>query len=343
MKVRQRTERQLSIVETVPPPPTAKWRHCHILDLDDFSEEEISLVFEITDAMLEVLSREVRRVPTLRGKTIVIMFYEPSTRTRGSFELAAKALGADIINFSVSGSSLEKGESLVDTLRTLQALGADAVVMRHQQSGAPYLAAQHVNTNVINAGDGWHAHPTQALLDLYTMQHHLKHLKGAKVVIIGDIMHSRVARSNIWGLSTMGAEVTLCAPPTLLPSTMDKAYYGKEKLVNPYFPPVIVQPSIEHALDGADVVMTLRLQLERQQSGLLPSIREYIQLYQLTAERLKFAKSGALVLHPGPMNEGIEITPEVAHGVQSVIEEQVVNGVAVRMALLYLVTGGKRL
>lgn len=343
MKLRQPKERQVLLAETFPPAAVAEWQHRHILDLDDFSKEEIELVFEISEAMMEVLSREVKRVPTLRGKTIVIMFYEPSTRTRASFELAAKTLSADVISFNTSTSSLAKGESFVDTLRTLQALGADAIVMRHSLSGAPYLAAQHLDTNVINAGDGWHAHPTQALLDLYTMQRHLEELQGLKVVIIGDIMHSRVARSNIWGLSIMGAQVVLCAPPTLLPHSLVKAYYNQEPIIaNPYFPPVIIQPNLERALEGADVVMPLRLQLERQQSGLLPSMREYIQFYQLTAERLKLAKPNVLVLHPGPMNEGVEITPEVAYGIHSVIEEQVINGVAVRMALLYLVVGGKK-
>ncbi|MCK4331933.1 MAG: aspartate carbamoyltransferase catalytic subunit, partial [Dehalococcoidia bacterium] len=228
-----------------------------------------------------------------------------------------------------------KGESLVDSLRTIQALGADVIVMRHSQSGAPYLATEHLRTSIINGGDGWHAHPSQALLDLYTIRRHLRELANLKVVIVGDIMHSRVARSNIWGMTTMGAKVVLCAPPTLLPRGLAD-FISRCELPN-----VGVESKIESALEGADVVMPLRLQRERQQSGLLPSLREYIQRYQLTEERLSLAKPYALVLHPGPMNEGIEISPEVAYGTQSVIEEQVTNGVAIRMALLYLIAGGK--
>jgi aspartate carbamoyltransferase catalytic subunit len=312
--------------------PEAVWRHHHILDLDDFTREEIELVFQTTKAMKEVLSRPIKRVPTLRGKTIVNLFYEPSTRTRLSFELAAKYLSADVVNLNTQVSSVAKGESLVDTLGTLQALGADIVVMRHPGSGAPYTATRYIEANIVNAGDGWHAHPTQALLDLYTIYEHKQNLRGLKAVIIGDIMHSRVARSNIWGLTTMGIEVTLCCPPTLLPIGL-----GDERL-----PPVKVEPNIELSLDGADMVMTLRLQRERQKSGLLPSIREYINLYQLTEARLVRAKPDALVLHPGPVNEGIEISPAVAHGKQSVINEQVSNGVAVRMALLYLLSGSQK-
>ncbi len=314
------------------PETTPAWRHHHILDIDDFTREEIELVFHTTKAMKEVLSRPIKRVPTLRGKTIVNLFYEPSTRTRLSFELAAKYLGADVVNLNASVSSVAKGESLVDTLGTLQALGADIVVMRHPHSGAPYIASRYIEASIVNAGDGWHAHPTQALLDLFTLYEHKGSLKGLKAVIIGDIMHSRVARSNIWGLTTMGIEVTLCCPPTLLPIGL-----GGEQL-----PPVNIEPNIELALDGADMVMTLRLQRERQKSGLLPSIREYIQLYQLTETRLGRAKADALVFHPGPVNEGIEISPDVAHGQQSVINEQITNGVAVRMALLYLISGSQK-
>ena len=323
------------IPETFPPPSTSVWQHRHILDLDDFTREEIELVFEIADAMTEILSRDVKRVPTLRGKTIVTLFYEPSTRTRASFELAAKNLSADTVSLDASKSSVVKGESLVDSLRTIQALGADVIVMRHSQSGAPYLATEHLNTSIINGGDGWHAHPSQALLDLYTIRRHLRELANLKVVIVGDIMHSRVARSNIWGMTTMGAKVILCAPPTLLPRGLAD-FISRCELPN-----VGVESRIESALEGADVVMPLRLQRERQQSGLLPSLREYIQRYQLTEERLSLAKPYALVMHPGPMNEGIEISPEVAYGTHSVIEEQVSNGVAIRMALLYLIAGGK--
>ena len=321
--------------ETLPPPSIAVWQHRHILDLDDFTREEIELVLETADAMAEVLTREVKRVPTLRGKTVVTMFYEPSTRTRASFELAAKNLSADTVSLDASKSSVTKGESLIDSLRTIQALGADFIVMRHSQSGAPYLATQHVNCSIINAGDGWHAHPSQALLDLYTIRRHLGKLDNLKVAIIGDIMHSRVARSNIWGMSTMGARIILCAPHTLLARGME-SFLAKCQLPN-----VSIETDIEPALEDADVVMLLRLQTERQQSGLLPSLREYIQLYQLTTERLSLARQNVLVMHPGPINEGIEISPEVAHGTQSVIEEQVSNGVAIRMALLYLIAGGK--
>jgi aspartate carbamoyltransferase catalytic subunit len=331
MTTQQRDNPTLQIKPKVP--ETTIWRHHHILDVDDFSREEIELVFHTTKAMKEVLSRPIKRVPTLRGKTLITLFYEPSTRTRLSFELAAKNLSADVANLSASVSSVAKGESLVDTLSTLQALGADIVVMRHPRSGAPYIATKYIEASIVNAGDGWHAHPTQALLDLYTIHEHKESLKGLKVVIIGDILHSRVARSNIWGLTTMGVEVTLCCPPTLLPVGLGNQHH---------FPSVSIEPNIELALDGADIVMTLRLQLERQQSGLLPSIREYIQLYQLTEARLARAKPDALVFHPGPVNEGIEISPNVAHGPQSVINEQVTNGVAVRMALLYLLAGSQK-
>ena len=286
--------------------------------------------------MIEILSREVKQVPTLRGKTIVNFFQEPSTRTRASFELAAKHLSADTVSLDASKSSVVKGESLIDSLRTLQALGADTIVMRHSHSGAPYLATQYLNASIINAGDGWHAHPSQALLDMYTIQRHLGKLTNLKVIIIGDIMHSRVARSNIWGMNTMGAEVVLCAPPTLMP------YHLNSFTANCQLNNIRSECNLDSALEDADVIMPLRLQIERQQSGLLPSLREYIQLYQLTKERLSLAKPQALVLHPGPMNEGIEIAPEVAHGAQSVIEEQVTNGVAIRMALLYLISGGKK-
>ncbi len=321
-------------IKTVAPKPAPVWRHHHILDVDDFSREEIELVFNTAQAMKEVLSRPIKRVPALRGKTLITLFYESSTRTRLSFELAAKNLGADAANLSAPASSVTKGESLIDTVSTLEALGADIIVMRHPNSGAPDTAARYVKASIINAGDGWHAHPTQALLDLYTIQEHKENLKGLKAVIIGDILHSRVARSNIWGLTTMGADVTLCGPPTLLPTEMGEH--------NHHLPPTNIEHNIERALDGAYVVMTLRLQLERQQSGLLPSIREYVQLYQLTEARLSLARPDALVLHPGPVNEEIEIAPAIVHGPQSVINEQVSNGVAVRMALLYILAGSQK-
>ncbi|HUX88303.1 MAG TPA: aspartate carbamoyltransferase catalytic subunit [Chloroflexota bacterium] len=303
-----------------------------VLDLDDFSPDEIERVLVGAEAMREVLSRPIKRVPALRGKTIVNLFYEASTRTRISFELAAKNLSADVVNVSASGSSVEKGESLVDTIRTLQALGADVVVMRHSLAGAPYLVAQHLRGSVINAGDGWHAHPTQALLDLFTIRQRFNRLSGLNVVIVGDILHSRVARSNVWGLSRMGARVILCGPPTLMP---DFGVNGHRAGL----PPVEIDYDLDHCIQRADVVMALRIQKERQTGGLLPNLREYVKLYQLNEERLNRARPGALVMHPGPMNEGVEIDPVVARGSQSVIEEQVTNGVAIRMALLYLVAG----
>lgn len=323
----------------LPPVLPSFWRRRHLLDLDDFSAEEIGLVMETADAMKEVLGRQIARVPTLRGTTIVTLFYENSTRTRTSFELAARVLGADIVSIAASGSSVQKGESLVDTVLTLQAVGADVLIMRHRYSGAPYLAARHSHLKVINAGDGWHAHPTQALLDLYTMRSHLGDLRGRKVVIVGDITHSRVARSNMWGLTAVGARVVICGPPTLLPFGLDGTDgHERDELA---LPPVEVELNLDRAIEGADVVMALRLQLERQQAGLIPSIREYARLYQVNAERLARAKPDALVMHPGPVNEGIELPPEVAHGAHSLIEEQVTNGVAVRMAVLYLLARGQ--
>ncbi|MFN8634611.1 MAG: aspartate carbamoyltransferase catalytic subunit [Chloroflexota bacterium] len=310
------------------------WRgRRHILDLDDWAPGEIVQVMDTAISMKDVLNRPVRKLPTLRGKTIVTAFYESSTRTRISFEVAAKILGADAVNMTASASSVTKGESLLDTIRTLQAIGADVVVMRHPQSGAPWVVADRVNSAIVNGGDGWHAHPTQALLDLFTIREKLGRVDGLKVTILGDVLHSRVARSDIWGLSLMGADVTVCGPPTLLP---------RDWVMAPETLPwrLRVEERIEPALEGADVVMALRLQRERQHSGLIPSVREYCKLYALTSERLALAEPGALVMHPGPMNEGVEIAPDVAHGVQSVIEEQVTNGVAIRMALLYLLSGG---
>lgn len=314
--------------------PAPVWRgRRHVLDLDDWEPGEIVQVLDTAIAMKGILARPIKKAPTLRGKTIVTAFYESSTRTRISFEVAAKVLSADAVNMTASASSVTKGESLIDTIRTLQAIGADAVVIRHPQSGAPWVVADQVDSAIINGGDGWHAHPTQALLDLFTMRERLGRIAGLKVTILGDVLHSRVARSDIWGLAKMGAEVTVCGPPTLLPRPWVAA---PEEL--PW--PLRVEERIDGALEGADVVMALRLQRERQHAGLIPSIREYCQLYGLNAERMKLANPDALVMHPGPMNEGVEISPEVAHGAQSVIEEQVTNGVAVRMALLYLLTGG---
>ncbi len=311
------------------------WKRRHVLDLDDFEIDEIELVLETTEAMKEILARDVPRAPALRGTTIVTLFYEASTRTRASFELAGKVLGADVINVTSSGSSVEKGESLIDTVRTLEAIGAHILVMRHSMSGAPYLAAAHSDARVINAGDGWHAHPTQGLLDIYTLRSHIGDLRGKRILIVGDVAHSRVARSDIWGLSKLGAKVVVCAPPTLLPAEL-----GRQEEPDA-LPPVEVETVLDKAIEGADAVMTLRLQQERMAFGLLPSLREYSRLYQVNEERLSRANAGAPVLHPGPMNEGVEISRAVARGAASVIEEQVTNGVAVRMALLYLMRGSK--
>ena len=316
-------------------PPVAKREgRRHVLDLDDFSRQEIEEILQNSTVMEEVLGRDIKKVPTLRGKTIITMFYEASTRTRVSFEQAGKILSADVINVSVGGSSAEKGESLYNTALTIQAMNADIIVVRHSHAGAPHFLARHLDSCVINAGDGAHAHPTQALLDLYTILRHLGRVDGLKVAIVGDILNSRVARSNLWGLTKMGAQVVLCAPLTLIPPDFLNGYRAEEG--HP-FAQVEIETNVERALDGADVVMALRLQLERQQEGLLPSLREYSRTYGITPSRLELAKPNVLVMHPGPMNEGIEIDPEVAHGARSVIEEQVTNGVAVRMALLYSV------
>jgi aspartate carbamoyltransferase catalytic subunit len=297
-----------------------------LLGLEELSPGEIELILETADAMKEILSRDIKKVPTLRGRLVVNLFYEPSTRTRTSFELAAKYMGADVVNIAVATSSVVKGESLVDTAATLAAMGLDVLVVRHHAAGVPHLLARRLKAAVINAGDGWHEHPTQALLDLYTMRLKKGRLGGLKVAIIGDILHSRVARSNIWGLVKMGAEVRLCGPPTLLPQELART--GARLCWQ-----------VEEALAGAEVVMALRLQLERQQQGLLPSLREYRRLYGLTPERLAWAAPETLVMHPGPVNRGIELDAALVDGPRSAINEQVTNGVAVRMALLYLLLG----
>ena len=308
-----------------------KWSRRHVLDTNDWSRDEIETVLDQTRAMIEILQRPIRRAPPLRGRTVILFFAEASTRTRVSFELAAKALSADVTNITASGSSVEKGESLYDTVRTLQALGGDIVVMRHASSGAPYFVAERTDAAVINAGDGWHAHPTQGLLDAYTLRDALGDLDGKRIVIVGDVLHSRVARSDINTLTPLGAQVTLSGPPTLIPIAWR---CGSE------LPPgVTYESDLDRALDGADAVITLRLQRERQESGLLPSLREYARVWGLTSERVARMSPGAPVMHPGPMNEGIEIDAAVAHGSRSLIEKQVTNGVAVRMALLYLLTG----
>jgi aspartate carbamoyltransferase catalytic subunit len=311
------------------------WRHHHVLDIEDFSVPEIELAMRTTEAMKEILSRPVKKVPALRGKTVVTLFYEASTRTRGSFEIAAKRLSADVINMTAQASSVTKGESLIDTLNTIEAIGADIIVIRHPLSGAHYCAAPHVKASIINAGDGWHAHPTQALLDLFTIVQRKGKVAGLKIVIVGDIKHSRVAHSNIWCLTKMGARVVLCAPPTLLPDGLG--------IPGPLFPLVEVETHIEKAVKDADVVMELRLQKERMQSGLLPGLREFIGGYQMDAIRLSLTKPDSIVMHPGPVNEDIELSAEVLHGGRSVVNEQVANGVAVRMAVLYLLAGSKEL
>ncbi|HEV8229144.1 MAG TPA: aspartate carbamoyltransferase catalytic subunit [Candidatus Limnocylindria bacterium] len=309
---------------------TFKWSRRHVLDTDDWSREEIEAVLGTTAAMVEVLSRPIRRAPPLRGRTVVLFFAEASTRTRVSFELAARTLSADVVNITSSGSSVEKGESLYDTVRTLQALGGDIVVMRHSSSGAPYFVSERTDAAVINAGDGWHAHPTQGLLDAYTLRGALGDLAGKRVVIVGDVVHSRVARSDINTLVPLGATVTLSGPPTLMPAAWR---CGQPP------PGVTYEADLDRALDGADAVIALRLQKERQEGGLLPSLREYTRVWGVTEARVARMRPGAPVMHPGPMNEGVEIDAAVAHGVRSLVERQVTNGVAVRMALLYLLVG----
>jgi aspartate carbamoyltransferase catalytic subunit len=327
---------EVPVVDSPPHEQPLGWAHRHLLDVDVLSWADIELVMRTSDAMREVLARPIAKVPALRGRNVTILFYEASTRTRVSFEVAARNLSADVVNIAAATSSVTKGESLVDTVRTVEALGAQTLVIRHAVSGAPYLAAETFSGSVINGGDGWHAHPTQALLDLYTLRSRFDggSLAGRKVVILGDVLHSRVARSNLWTLTAAGADVWLCGPATLLRGFEAWASRGAADGRRFY-----VTTSITDALRDADAVMALRIQKERMESGLLPSLREYAARYGLTRERLAAARPDALVLHPGPMNEGIEITPDVAAGSQSLIEEQVRNGVAVRMALLYLLAG----
>lgn len=301
----------------------------HLLTLRETSETDIRYLLDTALAFREILARPVKKVPTLRGRAMITLFYENSTRTRTSFEMAAKIMSAEAINIAVAQSSVAKGESLKDTVLTLQALKADCIVMRHPVSGAPQFAAERLGIPVINAGDGRHEHPTQGLLDMMTIRHHKRDLAGLTVAIVGDIAHSRVARSNIWGLTKMGAYVRLVGPRTLLPPDADRL-------------PVQVYDDLRAGIEGADVVNVLRLQLERQERGLLPSLREYSRLFGVTPQSLKAAKPDVLVLHPGPMNRGVEISADVAdgaHGIQSAIEEQVTNGVAVRMAVLYTLMG----
>ncbi|MBW1956486.1 MAG: aspartate carbamoyltransferase catalytic subunit [Deltaproteobacteria bacterium] len=300
-----------------------------ILDMESLLAEEITLILDTAAAMKEIGARPVKKVPTLRGKTVVLFFYEPSTRTRTSFDIAAKRLSADCHAISGSTSSIVKGETLIDTARNLEAMNPDILVIRHSSSGAPHLLARLCRFSVINAGDGTHAHPTQALLDLMTVREKKKALAGLKLSIIGDITHSRVARSNIVGFTKLGASVMVCGPPTMIPP-------GIERLG------ATVTFRMEEAVADADVIMMLRIQKERQKGFLFSTEREYARAFGLSVETLSHAKPDVLIMHPGPMNRGVEIAPEVADGPFSVILEQVANGVAVRMALLYLVAGGAR-
>jgi aspartate carbamoyltransferase catalytic subunit len=302
-------------------------RRKDVLDLQGMERDEIEAVLRNAVSFKEIMARPIKKVPALRGKSIVTLFYENSTRTRVSFELAAKVMSADAINVSASSSSVSKGESLKDTALTLEAMGMDMIVIRHPLSGAPDYVARTVGIPVINAGDGTHEHPSQGLLDLYTLQEVKGRIEGLKVLIVGDIAHSRVARSNVWGLLRMGAEVRLCGPATLLPPGMER-------------PGVRVYERLDDAIEGVDVVNVLRIQLERQERSFFPTLREYSERFGVSPRRLERAASDVTVMHPGPMNRGVEISPEVADAGYSVITTQVTNGVAVRMALLYLLLGG---
>jgi len=306
-----------------------KFEHKDLLGMEQLSVEDIELILDTAESLKEISTRDIKKVPTLRGKSVVNFFYEPSTRTRTSFEMAAKRLSADTVSLSASGSSMVKGETLVDTARNLQAMNPDLIVLRHSSSGAPHLLARELKAGIINAGDGINEHPTQALLDLYTIREKKGKIKGLKVAIIGDISHSRVARSNIMGLTRMGAEVTVSGPPTMIP--VDIEALGVR----------VVHDPVE-AVKKKDVIMLLRMQLERQSKALFPGLREYASFFGLSMEVMKGAKDDVIVMHPGPMNRGVEITSEVADGPYSVILDQVTNGVAVRMAILYLLIGGSK-
>ena len=300
-----------------------------LLGLKELTEEEIRYILYQAETMKYILMQNAKKTPHLQGKTVVTLFYENSTRTRLSFELASKYMSANAANITASGSSVQKGESLIDTVRTLDAMGTDVIVIRHQMSGAPHLAAKHVKASIINAGDGMNEHPTQALLDLFTMKEKKGRIEGLKVAIVGDIAHSRVARSNIYGLNKLGAEVTVAGPATLLPKDLDTLG-------------VSVFDTVDEAITDADVVMCLRLQKERQQSGLLPSMREYSKFFGVDIKRLGRAKEDALIMHPGPVNRGIELTTEVMDLDRAVVDEQVTNGVAVRMAILNILAKKER-
>ena len=305
-----------------------RWNRKDLLGLEDLSREEIELILSTAESFKEVSSREIKKVPALRGKTVVNLFYEPSTRTRVSFEVAAKRLSADVINIATETSSVKKGETLIDTGRNIQALKADIIVVRHNSSGAAVMLARHVDISVVNAGDGWHEHPTQALLDMFTLKEKLNKIEGLNVSIVGDIAHSRVARSNIWGLTKLGAKVTVCAPKVLIPPGIEQMGVG-------------VIHDVEEALKGADAVNILRMQFERDEGTAFPEQLEYFKDFGITQERLEKAKKKIVVMHPGPLNRGVEISSEVADGANSVILEQVTNGIAIRMAVLYLVAQGR--
>ncbi len=300
----------------------------HLLGLEGVPKDDIVRILDTAESFREVLDRPIKKLPTLRGVTVLNLFYEPSTRTRISFELAQKRLSADSVSFTASTSSVKKGESLRDTVQNIEAMRIDMCVVRHQSSGVPYYLTKCLKANIINAGDGMHEHPTQGLLDMFTIRRKYNKLNGLRVVLVGDIKHSRVIRSNIWGLKTMGASVALCGPQTLLPRDVER--FGCD-----------VYTDIDEALDGADVVNIMRIQLERQQSGLFPSQREYTNLFGITRERLKRLNRNYTIMHPGPMNRGVEVTSEVADSDHSVILDQVTNGQAVRMAVMYLLSGRK--
>ncbi len=306
-----------------------RFEHKDLLDIASLSSEDITMILDTAEGMKEINKRPVKKVPTLRGKTIVLFFQEPSTRTKLSFDIAAKRLSADVISISTGSSSIVKGETLIDTVKNLEAMSPDIIVIRHSSSGTAQLIARKLSPSVVNAGDGLHAHPTQALLDMMTVREKKGGIDGLKIAIIGDIAHSRVARSNINGFTKMGATVTVTAPGTMIPR-------GIETLG------CRVAPDIESCVEGADVVMMLRIQKERQETILFPTEREYATLFGLTRERLALARKDAIVMHPGPMNRGVEIANVVADGKRSVILEQVTNGVALRMAVFYLVAGGKK-
>ena len=299
-----------------------------LLGIQDLSVDEINLILDTAESFIEVSTREIKKVPTLRGKTIINLFMEPSTRTRTSFEIAGKRLGADTVNISATTSSVVKGETLIDMARNLEAMNPDVIVIRHNASGAPHMLAKLVKQSIINAGDGAHEHPTQALLDMMTIKARKGRIAGLRVAIIGDIAHSRVARSNIYGLTRMGAQVTVAGPATMLPRQIEQMG-------------VTVYQHLEEAIKDVDIIMMLRIQTEREQQNIFPSLREYSRCFCLNRENIRLAKDDALVMHPGPINRGVEIAPDIADGPASVILEQVTNGVAVRMALLYLLTGGK--